>query len=93
MYAHRASSFFISVSREIVPVTPLLSGVFVHRVFCTYCARFEGAGVMRIFLWCTRENISLTCNDVESHCNANGVLVHLSTKYTLMELKNGTSIG
>ena len=34
----------------------------------------------------------LTCNGVESHCIANGVLVHLSTKYSLMELKNGTSI-
>ena len=36
---------------------------------------------------------SLTINGVESHCNANGVLVHLSTKYALMELKTGTSIG
>ena len=45
-----------------MPVTLLLSGVFVHRVFCTCCVRFEGAGVMRRFLWCTRENISLTCN-------------------------------
>ena len=36
---------------------------------------------------------SLTSNDVESHCNANGVLVHLSTKYAVMELKKGTSIG
>ena len=33
----------------------------------------------------------LTCNGVESHCNANGVLVHLERKYTHMELKNGTS--
>ena len=32
---------------------PLLSGVFVHRVFCAYFVRFEGAGVMRRFLWCT----------------------------------------
>ena len=36
---------------------------------------------------------SLTGNGVERHCNANGVLVHLSTKYALMELKKGTSIG
>ena len=36
---------------------------------------------------------SLTSNGVERHCNANGVLVHLSTKYALMELKKGTSIG
>ena len=27
------------------------------------------------------------------HCKANGVLVGLLTKYTLMELKNRTSIG
>ena len=58
-----------------------------------YFHRFEGAGVMRRFLCCTRENISLICNGVESHCKGNGVLVHLSTKYSLMELKNGTSIG
>ena len=31
-------------------------------------------------------NNLLTFNGVESHCNANGVLVHLYTKYTLMEL-------
>ena len=35
----------------------------------------------------------LTSNGVESHCNANGVLVDLSTKYAVMELKKGTSIG
>ena len=67
-----------------MPVTLLLSGVFVHRVFCTGFVRFEGAGVTHRFIWCTRENISLTCDGVESHCNLNGVLVHLSTKYTLM---------
>ena len=27
-----------------------------------------------------------------NHCNANGVLVDLETKYNFMELKNGTSI-
>ena len=88
---------FFSVSGKVLPVTPLLSGVFVHRVFCAYFVRFEGGGgggVMRRFLRCTREDISLlTWNGVESQCNANGVLVHLQTKYTLMELKNGTSIG
>ena len=41
---------FFSVSAKVLPVTPLLSGVFVHRVFCAYYVRFEGAGVMRRFL-------------------------------------------
>ena len=49
--------FIFSVSVKVLPVTPLLSGVFVHRVFCAYFVRFEGAGVMRRFLWCTREDI------------------------------------
>ena len=40
-----------SVSRKVLPVTPLLSGVFVHRVFYAYFVRFEGDGVMRRFLW------------------------------------------
>ena len=35
------------MSVNVLPVTPLLSGVFVHRVFCAYFVRFEGAGVMR----------------------------------------------
>ena len=43
---------FFSVSGKVLPVTPLLSGVFVHRVFCAYFVRFEGAGVMRSLL-CT----------------------------------------
>ena len=47
--------FFVLV--EVLPVTPLLNGVFVHKVFCAYFVRFEGAGVMRRFLWCTQENI------------------------------------
>ena len=49
--------FFFSVSGNVLPVTPLLSGVFVHRVFCAYFVRFEGTGVMRRFPWCTQENI------------------------------------
>ena len=49
--------FIFSVSGKVLPVTPLLSGVFVHRVFCAYFVRFEGAGVMRRFPWCTQENI------------------------------------
>ena len=40
--------------------------------------RFEGAGVMRRFLWCTEENIYLlTCDGAESHGNANGLLADL----------------
>ena len=41
--------FFFSVSVKVLPVTPLLSGVFVHRVFCGYFVRFEGARVIRRF--------------------------------------------
>ena len=47
--------FFLSV--KVLPVTPLLSGVFVHRVFFACFVRFERAVVMRIFLWCTHESI------------------------------------
>ena len=48
---------FFSVSVKVLPVTPMLSGVFVHRVFFAYFVRFEGAGEMLRFLWCTQENI------------------------------------
>ena len=48
---------FFSMSGKVLPVTPLLSGVFVHIVLCAYFVRFEGAGVMRRFPWCTQENI------------------------------------
>ena len=48
---------FSSLSVKVLPVTPLLSGVFVHRVFCAYFVRFKGLGVMRRFLRCTQENI------------------------------------
>ena len=48
---------FFPVSVKVLPVTPLLSGVFVHGVFCGHFVRFEGAGVMRRFLWCTQDNI------------------------------------
>ena len=73
------SLLFFSMSVKVLLVTPLLSGVFVHRVFFAYFVqqRFEGAGVKRILLWCTQENNLLTCIGVESHCNAHGVLVHL----------------
>ena len=42
--------FFFPVSVKVLPLTPLLSGVFVHIVLCAYFVRFEGAGVMRRFL-------------------------------------------
>ena len=42
------------MSGNVWPVTPMLSGVFVHRVFCAYFVRFEGAGVMPRFSWCTQ---------------------------------------
>ena len=61
-------SYFFSVSGKVLPVTPLLSSAFVHRVFCAYYVRFEGAGVIRRFPW---------CNGVESRGNADGVLVYL----------------
>ena len=49
--------FFFSVSGKVLPVTPLLSSVFVHRVFSVYFVRFEGAGVIRRFPWCSQENV------------------------------------
>ena len=49
--------FIFSVSAKVLSVNPMLSGVFVHRVFFAYFVRFEGAGVMLRFLWCTQENI------------------------------------
>ena len=55
---------FLSVSVKVLPVTPLVSGVFVHRAFCAYFLRIErivdfSGGHSRI--------INLTCNGVESH--------------------------
>ena len=32
---------FFSLSVNVLPVTPLLSGVFVHRAFCTYFLGIE----------------------------------------------------
>ena len=54
--------FFFRCWKKVLPVTPLLSGVFVHRFLCVYFVRFEGVGVMCRFLWWTQENIELTCN-------------------------------
>ena len=48
--------YFFSMWVKVLPVTPQLSAAFVHRVFA-YFVRFEGAAVMRIFLWCTQEKI------------------------------------
>ena len=31
--------YFFSVSVKVLPVTPLVSGVFVHRAFCAYFLR------------------------------------------------------
>ena len=42
--------YFFSVSVKVLPVTTLLNGVFVQRVFCADFVRFEGVGVMRRFL-------------------------------------------
>ena len=33
--------FFSSVSVKVLPVTPLVSGIFVHRAFCAYFLRIE----------------------------------------------------
>ena len=47
---------FFSVSVKVLPVTPLVSGVFVHRAFCAYFLRIERVVEMRRFLWWTQEN-------------------------------------
>ena len=47
------------MSVKVLPVTPLLNGVFVHRVFCAYFVKFEGGGVMRRFLSWTQELTNL----------------------------------
>ena len=48
---------FFSVSVKVLPVTPLLSSGFVHRVLSVYFVRFEGAGGIRRFPWCTQMNV------------------------------------
>ena len=45
-----------SVSVKVLPVTPLVSGVFVHRAFCAYFLRIERVVEMRRCLWWTQEN-------------------------------------
>ena len=44
--------FFVSV--KVLPVTPLVSGVFVHRAFCAYFLRIERVVELRRFLWWTQ---------------------------------------
>ena len=46
--------FLFSVSVKVLPVTPLLSGVFVHRAFCSYFLRIERVVEMRRLLWWTQ---------------------------------------
>ena len=46
--------YFFSVSVKVLPVTPLVSGVFVHRAFCAYFLRIERVVEMRRFLWWTQ---------------------------------------
>ena len=46
--------FFFSVSVKVLPVTPLVSGVFVHRAFCEYFLRIERVVELRRFLWWTQ---------------------------------------
>ena len=46
--------FFFSVSVKVLPVTPLVSGVFVHRAFCVYFLRIERVVELRRFLWWTQ---------------------------------------
>ena len=46
--------FSFSVSVKVLPVTPLVSGVFVHRAFCAYFLRIERVVQMRRFLWWTQ---------------------------------------
>ena len=47
-------SVFFSVSVKVLPVTPLVSGVFVHRAFCAYFLRIERVVELRRFLWWTQ---------------------------------------
>ena len=59
---------FFSLSVKVLPVTPLLSGVFVHRAFCAHFLRIErvvGNGVD--FSGGYSRTINLTGNGVESH--------------------------
>ena len=67
--------FFVSV--KVLPVTPPLSGVFVHRAFCSYFLRIEKVVEMRRLLWWTQQNDKLNLQWRRKSCNANGVFVDL----------------
>ena len=69
--------FFFSVSVKVLPVTPLLSGIFVHRAFCSYFLRIERVVEIRRFLWWTQSNDKLNRQWRRKSCNADGVLVDL----------------
>ena len=45
---------FFSVSVKVLPVTPLVSGVFVYRAFCAYFLRIERVVELRRFLQWTQ---------------------------------------
>ena len=45
---------FFSESVKVLPVTPLVSGVTVHRAFCAYFLRIERVVELRRFLWWTQ---------------------------------------
>ena len=46
--------FFSSVSVKVLPVTSLVSGIYVHRAFCAYFLRIERVVELRRFLWWTQ---------------------------------------
>ena len=47
-------SVFSSVSVKVLPVTPLVSGIFVHRAFCAYFLRIKRVVELRRFVWWTQ---------------------------------------
>ena len=65
------------MSVKVLPVTSLLSGIFVHRAFCAYFLRIERVVKCVDFSGGHSRMINLISNGVESHYNANGVLVDL----------------
>ena len=64
---HLFGILFFSVSVKVLAVTPLLSGIFVHRAFCSYFLRIERVVEMRNFSGGHSRMINLTGNGVESH--------------------------
>ena len=49
--SHFLFIFFFAESAKVFPVTPLLRGVFVHRVSRAYFGSFQGVVEMRRYLW------------------------------------------